>query len=85
MAFKDYLRAVALGGLPEALDTALNGGRQGDTRPEQAAPTGTHRDVEPGTKPPAASITAAIAPWVPLLIVGGLVVGGVVMLRGRKR
>lgn len=83
MAFKDYLRAVALGGLPEALDTALGGGRQGDTRPEQTAPTGTHRDVEPGTKPPATGVMAALAPWVPLLIVGGLVVGGVALMRSR--
>lgn len=85
MAFKDYLLAVARGGLPEALDTAIAGGAQGDTRPEQNAPAGTHRDVEPGTNPPQApGLIASVAPYVPVLIVAGLVVGGVLLMR-RKR
>jgi len=86
MAFKDYLNALARGGLPEVLDTGINGTRQGDARPEKTAPTGTNKDRESFAADPGASLGAAVKQYAPLLLMGAIViVTGVVVFRVVKR
>lgn len=85
MAFKDYLSALARGGLPEVLDTGLQSTRQGDTRPETTAPAGTNRDRE-AFATGAGSVGATVGQIAPMLLLGAVViVTGVVVWRVVRR
>lgn len=78
----DYVRTILAGGLPAVLDTGRQGSTaQGDTRPEQTAPAGTHVDNDTA-KP---TVQAVNLDWKKGLLIGGCVVGALAILYAGMR
>ena len=84
MAWADYVEALLRGGLPEVVDTGRQGSAQGDTRPEQTAPTGTVRDRESFAQV-TSNLATTLSDYAPYLLVAGVLVVGLVLFRGRQR